>query len=211
MSGDPASPPARHYSALMKTHSQKGFTLYELLITTLLVGVLLAIGVPSFSSFTQNSRMTASVNDLLGSFSVARSEAVRAKNNVSICASDNSTTADPTCQGEFEDGWIVFLDPNGNVQRESSEPLFRSHPPLPNGVTVTTTDQGDYFSYNSSGLGRGQIGSAPPTTSAVFCDDRGNVQAAGGYSAARVLRVLPIGRATVLREVSQVTDQGGCP
>ncbi len=195
----------------MKTHSQKGFTLYELLITTLLVGTLLAIGVPSFSTFTQNSRMTASVNDLLGSFSVARSEAVRAKNNVSICASNNSTTANPTCQGEFEDGWIVFLDPNGNVQRDSGEALFRSHPAIPDGITVTTTDQGDYFSFNSSGLGRGQIGASPPTTSAVFCDDRGNKVAAGGYSAARVLRVLPIGRATVLREVSQVTDQGGCP
>ena len=195
----------------MKTHTQKGYTLYELLITTLLVGTLLAIGVPSFSSFTQNSRMTASVNDLLGSFSVARSEAVRAKDNVSICASDNSTTANPTCQGEFEDGWIVFLDPNGNIQRDSGEPLFRSHPQMPTGITVTTTDQGDYFSFNSSGLGRGTIGSAAPTTSAVFCDDRGNVPAGGGYSAARVLRVLPIGRATVLREVDQVTAQGGCP
>ena len=195
----------------MKTHTQKGFTLYELLITTLLVGVLLAIGVPSFSTFTQNSRMTASVNDLLGSFTVARSEAVRAKTNVSICASDNSTAAEPTCQGEFEDGWIVFLDPNGDVQRQNGEALFRSHPAMPNDVVVTTTGQGDYFSYGPTGLGRGQIGANPPTTSAVFCDDRGNEPAAGGYSAARVLRVLPIGRATVLREVDQVTDQGGCP
>lgn len=195
----------------MKTHRQKGYTLYELLITTLVVGVLLSVGVPSFVSFGQNSRMTASVNDLLGSFHLARSEAARSKNNVTICASADSTTADPTCGGTFEDGWIVFQDTNGDAVRDVGEALLRSHPPLPDQITVLTPGQGDYFAYGPTGLGRGQIGAVPPTTSAVFCDDRGNTLASGGNSAARALRVLPIGRATVLKTVAQVNDQGGCP
>ncbi len=195
----------------MKTLRQKGYTLYELLITTLVVGVLVSIGVPSFVSFGQNSRMTASVNDLLGSFHLARSEAARSKGNVTICASANSTTADPGCGGTYEDGWIVFQDTNGDGQRDAGEALLRSHPPLPEQITVLTVGQGDYFAYGPTGLGRGQIGGVPPTTSAVFCDDRGNTPASAGNSAARALRVLPIGRATVLRTIDQINDLGGCP
>lgn len=195
----------------MKTSIQKGFTLYELLITTLVVGVLLTFGIPSFVSFGQNSRMAASVNDLLGSFTLARSEAARSKDNVTVCASADSTTPNPTCGGTFEDGWIVFQDTNGDIQRDAGEALLRSHPPLPDQITVSTPGQGDYFSYGPTGLGRGTIGADPPTTSAVFCDDRGNTETAGTISAARVLRVLPIGRATVLREIDQVAAQGGCP
>ena len=116
------------------------------------------------------------------------------------------------CGGEYEDGWIVFLDPNGNAQLDADEPLLRSFPPLPEAIVVNTAGQGDYFSYGPTGVGRGAIvGLPPPTTSAVFCDDRGNVRTTGDNSAARVLRVLPIGRATVLRTVEQVADQGGCP
>ena len=194
----------------MKTLRQKGYTLYELLITTLVVGVLLSVGVPSFVSFGQNSRMTASVNDLLGSFHLARSEAARTKDNVTICASDDSTTANPTCGGTFEDGWIVFHD-NGpaNAQREVDEVLIRSHPPLPEQVTVISA--GTYFGYGPTGQGAGPLGGTPPITSVVFCDDRGNTLAAGGNSAARALRVLPIGRATILRTVDQIDIQGGCP
>ena len=195
----------------MKTLRQKGYTLYELLITTLVVGVLLSIGVPSFVSFGQNSRMTAAVNDLLGSFHLARSEAARTKGNVTICASANSTTADPTCNGSFQDGWIVFQDTNGDIQRDAGEALLRSHPELPDQLTVLTPGQGNYFGYGPTGQGRGQVGAVPPTTAAVFCDDRGNALGAGGNSFARALRVLPIGRATVLRTVDEIDAQGGCP
>ncbi len=196
----------------MKTRRQKGFTLYELLMTVVIVAILMSIGIPSFRAFTRNSEMAASVNDLLGSFQVARSEAARAKQNVSICASSDSLTATPSCTGEFEDGWIVFVDTDGDVEVDTGEVVLRAHPAMPDRISVTNTGQDDYFSYGPNGQGRGQVGTLqPPTTSAVFCDDRGNVPTSANTSAARVLRVLPIGRATVLRTVAQVTAQGGCP
>jgi len=92
----------------MNNGSQRGFTLYELLTTMLIVGVVLSLGVPSMRSFNQNSRMTAAANDLHGSFHLARSEATRAKTNITICASADSMTANPTCGGQFEAGWVVF-------------------------------------------------------------------------------------------------------
>ncbi len=47
---------------------QSGFTLYELLITVLVIGVILTIGIPNLSEFTQNSRLASASNALLSSF-----------------------------------------------------------------------------------------------------------------------------------------------
>ncbi len=197
----------------METRRQQGFTLYELLITVLIVGIVLGFGVPNLRSFTQNSRMAATANDLLGSFHLARSEAARSKQNVSICASNDSMTANPSCAGGFVDGWIVFTDPNGDAVFDAGEVLLRAYPGAPDGVTITNAGQGDYFAFGPTGLGIGTAAgqAQPPTTAAVICDKRGNVETTNDSSAARVLRVLPIGRATILRKVDQVTDQGGCP
>lgn len=197
----------------MKNCRQQGFTLYELLITLVVVSIVLSFGIPNLRSFTQNSRMTSAANDLLGTFQTARSEAARSKQNVSICASTNSMAATPACGGEFEDGWILFVDPNGDAQFNAGDVVLRGYPAMGDGIDVTAAGQGHYFSYGPNGLGRGQVTgqTLPPTTAAVLCDERGNVQASGNVSAARVLRVLPIGRATVLRTVVQVNDQGGCP
>ena len=88
----------------MQKHIQNGFTLYELLITvTPLVTVLpiiLAVGVPNLTDFSRNSRVSGSANDLHGSFLLARSEAARAKQDITICASNNSTAAEPACGGQ---------------------------------------------------------------------------------------------------------------
>ena len=58
---------------------------------------------------------------------------------------------------------------------------------------------------------RGDVGGQPSMLTAMICDSRGNIVAAGGNSAARALVVTPIGRATVLRQQPQVAAQGGCP
>ena len=71
---------------MAKTY-QRGFTLYEVLITMLVIGIVLSVGIPSFSDFTRNSRITGTANDLHSSFHLARSEAARSKAPITICAS----------------------------------------------------------------------------------------------------------------------------
>ena len=69
------------------------FAGYELLITIFMIGIVLTIGVPGFSKFTQNGRITSTANELHSSFHLGRSEAARSKSNVTICASANSMDA----------------------------------------------------------------------------------------------------------------------
>lgn len=185
----------------MKNRHQNGFTLYELLITLLVVGVILSLGIPNLSQFTANSRLTGAANDLHASFQLARSEAARAKTNVTICASSNPFAAAAKCGGTWNDGFIVFLDENGDIDRSgSTETVLRAHGPIDSKITLAVANGATYFSYAPSGLGRGDVGGAPALTQVVMCDDRGNVTAAGGSSAARLFVATPLGRATILRD-----------
>ena len=194
----------------MKNKTQTGFTLYELLTTMLIVGVVLAIGVPNMQSFRQNSRMTAVANDLHSSFHLARSEAARAKTNITICATADSTIAVPVCGGELEAGWVVFEDRDGDIVVDAGEPVLRRFPAVAGAIVVNTVGPDDYFSFASTGLGRGSILASPALATMVLCDDRGNIRGGGGKSTARVLVVTPLGRAAVLADEGQVTFHGGC-
>ena len=179
----------------------------------LVVGVVLSLGIPNMQSFRQNSRMTSAANDLHSTFHLARSEASRAKTNITICASANSMSVDPvpTCGGELEAGWIIFEDRNGDIAVNGADAILRRFPAVTDGIAIKTTGPVDYFSYAPTGLGRGTVVSGtPPVATMVLCDERGNVRGGGGKSTGRVLVVTPLGRATVLADEAQITFHGGC-
>lgn len=196
----------------MNARSQNGFTLYELLITVLLIGVILALGVPNLQEFTANSRVTATANDLHGAFLLSRTEAARAREPVTICASADGAS----CGGaaSFDDGWIVFVDEtgDGNGIVDGVDVVVKQFPAVDASIDITATDLGGVtarrFTFAPSGMGTGAAGAV---ASAMVCDDRGNQLAAGGASSARVVVVTPLGRSNVLREVAEIAAQGGCP
>ncbi len=201
----------------MKKRLQNGFTLYELLITFLIVGVVLAWGVPNMAEFTQNSRMTGTANDLHAAFQLARSEAARAKTNITICASGNALAAGADCGGTWDQGYIVFVDENGDIARAGgNESVLRAHGAIATGVSLAVANDATFFSYASTGLGRGDVGGNTSVTQVVMCDDRGNIVGSGGNSAARLFVATPLGRATILRDIGLIgnalADMGkACP
>ena len=196
----------------MDIKRQNGFTLYELMITLMIVGVVITIGVPNLTEFTQNSRLSGASNDLLSSFQLARSEAARSKSNITICASDNSLAPDAQCGGTFNDGWIIFVDLDGNLVRGAGENVLRSHPAPPAGVTILPDNGGTYFAFAATGLGRGDVGGAPSLQTAMICDGRGVDDAPGGRATARRLVATAIGRASIISDKGQILAAGGaCP
>jgi type IV fimbrial biogenesis protein FimT len=191
----------------MKKRTQTGFTLYELLITFLIVGTVLAYGIPNFVEFTQNSRMTSSANDLHAAFHMARSEAARAKTNITICASANSMDAGADCGGTWDQGYIVFVDGNFDRARAgATETILRAHPAAETGITFAIANDATYFMYASTGLGRTDAGGNVAISQVVMCDERGNEIGAGGNSAARLFIATPLGRATILRNTGLIGD-----
>jgi len=183
---------------------QAGFTLYELMITVTIVGVILTYGLANLGDYTRNGRMTATANDLHAAFHIARSESARAKTNITICASSNSMDAAPACAGTWDQGYIVFQDTNGDIAADAGEAILRRHDVAEDGVILSVANGATYFGYSASGLGRGSVNGNPPISQVVMCDDRGNITGAGGNSAARVFVVTPLGRGTILRDKAQI-------
>jgi len=197
----------------MDIRRQSGFTLYELLVTLLIIGVIVTVGVPNMAEFTQNSRLTSASNDLLSSFQLARSEAARSKTTITICASNNSLSAAANCGGTFNDGWIIFLDTDGDLNRAgAAESVLRAHPAPPSGVNITPDNGATYFSFAGTGLGRGDVGGQPSLSTVMICDDRGVDIGPGGRATARRLVATAIGRATIISDRAQILAAGGaCP
>jgi prepilin-type N-terminal cleavage/methylation domain-containing protein len=183
----------------MDKQRQTGFTLYELMITVMVVAVILAFGIPNLQDFTLNSRMTSTANDLHAAFLMARTEAAHAKSNVTICASADPTGT-ATCDGTWDQGYVVFIDDNADRARDAGEAILRSHPPADTGVLLRVANGATYFMYAPTGLGRLDAGNNPAVSQIVICDERGNVRAAGGNSAARLFMSTPLGRATIVRD-----------
>lgn len=97
----------------------KGFTLIELMIVIAIASILMTLAVPSFSLMINNSKVTSATNEFIGSLNLARSEALKRSNNVSLCMSANtaySACLSPVPDGTSytEKGWIVFSDCNAN-------------------------------------------------------------------------------------------------
>jgi len=189
----------------MDKQSQQGFTLYELMITVMVVAVVLTFGIPNLTAFTQNSRMTATANDLHAAFQMARSESARARTNITICASADPMGAGSDCDGTWDQGFIVFIDDDANQARAgANETVLRAHPAADSGVMLRIANNASYFMYASTGLGRLDTGGNPAVSQIVVCDQRGNIKAAGGNSASRLFVATPLGRATILRDMGMI-------
>lgn len=162
---------------------------------------MLSYGLANLGDFTRNGRMTSTANDMHAAFHLARSEAARAKTNITICASADGAQ----CGGTWDQGYIVFQDTDGDLTVGGvNEPILRTHGEVEEGVTMTFANNATFFSYAATGLGRGNVGGNPAVSQIVMCDQRGNVIAAGGNSAARLFVVTPLGRGTILRDMAQI-------
>ena len=90
---------------------QRGFTLIELVIALAIFGILVGIGLPSFSAAIANSRISSQYNDTIGALFIARSEAVKGSSRVTVCA--RSVNQEQTCKqagGDWSHGVVVFQD-----------------------------------------------------------------------------------------------------
>ena len=127
---------------LMQPLAARGMTLIELMIALAILGVLLGLGLPAFSTFLANGKVRNATETLSAGLSLARSEAMRRNRSVEFLLTNDTVTAatvgtvTPSASGRH---WLVrVLDP--------AEADFPFEGPLrlrsPEGSQLVETDGG---------------------------------------------------------------------
>jgi len=76
-----------------------GFTIIELMITLVILGVLIMVAIPSFNDLVLSTRVKGAASDVYAALTFARSEAIKRNTNV--------TVGPLTAGGQWVNGWQV--------------------------------------------------------------------------------------------------------
>ncbi len=187
-----------------------GYTLIELMSMLAVVSILVSVGLPMLNVFFDSNRMVSNTNDLVAGLNIARSEAIKQQSRITMCQSSDSATC--TGSNQWEDGWIVFQDPNGNATVDGGERILRLNADVDGQVTIRSNDVGNLIassvSFTSRGLPKALNGGSQSGTFRI-CDKRGlKVNADGVSTVARGVILSPSGK---VRSTNQLANIASCP
>jgi len=96
----------------MKTHDQlaSGFTLAEMLIVLVIVGILASIAMPGLRMLIQGQQAKAASYELFSALALARSEAIKRNGNVTVT---------PNASG-WQAGWTITTSSGTTVKSHES-------------------------------------------------------------------------------------------
>ena len=126
---------------IMKNIKHSGFTLLELMVLIAIIGIVTAIGVPSYRSMMMTNELVETVNELRLSMKLARSEAVTRSQATIVCSSTDGSSCS-LADGNWASGWIVGIDLNGNgqINEANGELLWVKEMEADSQLTITPTD-----------------------------------------------------------------------
>ena len=154
-----------------------GFTLIELMVTLLIIGLTFGLAIPGFQGMMARNRITTETNNLVAALQLARSEASTRGGTVSIQAINGSTAND-----DFGSGFCVIADNPGNCTG-----AIRTFANIAAGTRIDSSENVTSIQFDSMGA-LANTGSA--TRALDICVD--------GYPGRRVLINL-IGRGKIHR------------
>jgi type IV fimbrial biogenesis protein FimT len=148
----------------MSKRQPRGVTAFELMVAMAIVAVLLATGVPAFKNYSWNLRMRTAMDTLHTDMNLARGRAISHNIQTIICPAVDAR--DCSGQSQWQNGWIVFTDLNGDHQRQDGEALLK-HAGAIEFLNVSSSRSRSYLRFYPNGTAPGS------NISILFCDRRG--------------------------------------
>ena len=109
------------------TVKNQGFTLYELLITMVLIVLIGGLAVPSFSGSIARQRQRVEIDALFHAIHLARKESIMRRKVVSLCPSLDGRICSPN--RDWSSGWLMFenKDRDSPPRIDATEPVLLRH------------------------------------------------------------------------------------
>lgn len=128
----------------------KGFTLVELMVTLAVAGIIAAMAAPSFNSTIERRSLSNERDMLSAHLRLARATALQEGTTV-ICVSDDKESCSGS--GDWEDGWIVFVDNDSNTSRYTAgtDRLLKVYEGIDDSHSLTWSGGGSEVTFNGSG------------------------------------------------------------
>ncbi|MCA3040748.1 MAG: prepilin-type N-terminal cleavage/methylation domain-containing protein [Rhodocyclaceae bacterium] len=168
----------------------RGFSLVELMIGLVLLGVLIAIGLPSMRAYSVNSKILALAQSYQASVQQARSHAVLVNSNVDVVLTSAIPTAANVAATASATGpnWIVRVQPNPDAPPPVA-PITASNPAtVLTDAYVFVEGRGGSDDTTSAGLAAVDINSSVGTFNGVTYDDAKLITFSGLSNAASLLK-----------------------
>ncbi|MFV0477097.1 MAG: GspH/FimT family pseudopilin [Parahaliea sp.] len=122
---------------MASSRSQQGLTFIELLIAVLVLAIVLILALPSMRRLLVGSQLRSELSRLQLAINSARTEAVSRNAIVTLCPSLYTSRGQLSCEGSFQQGWLMFEDVHGDAHFDrASDRLIASFEALPNGFRL---------------------------------------------------------------------------
>ena len=147
------------------TTQLRGFTLYELLITIVLIALITGLAIPSFSSTIARQRQRVEIDALFHAIHLARKESIMRRKVVSLCPSNDGENCSPS--RNWSSGWLMFE----NNDRDSP-------PRIDPGESILARHRGDdqvRISANRKGFTLRATFLRATNGTLVFCDRKNRI------------------------------------
>lgn len=130
----------------------------ELIVALSVLAIIVAMAVPSFTSFINSNRLATNANELVASVQLAKMESLRRGLRVGVCESSNGTTC---TDGDNWAQWITIADVDRDGDFDASDDVLRVSTvkvPVQVRASADIGDNTNRIEFRADGLARDDAG-----------------------------------------------------